>query len=88
MLTVILLDVCGSEILRVLDVVEDAAKGWEAIGVVYKMCLASCVDDISCVHPGVGYFFTVAATVVVVAGLLRPWSLVCCRLSPPKDNGC
>jgi hypothetical protein len=83
LLTVVLLDVCGFKILRVLDIVEDAVEGWEAIGVVCKMCLASCVDDIPCIYPGVGYFFMVAAMVVVVVGLLRPWSLVCCRLSPP-----
>ena len=65
MLTVILLDVRGFEVLRVLNVVKDAAECWKAIGVVCKMCLASCIDDVPRVHPRVGYFFMVKAMVVV-----------------------
>ena len=76
MLTVVLLDICGFEVLRVLDVVENTAEGWESIGVVCKMCSASCVDDVPCVHYGIGYFFMVL-TAVVVAIRLRPRSLVC-----------
>ena len=69
--------VCGFEILWVLDIVKDAVEGWEAIGVVYKMRLASCIDDMPCIHPGIGYFFKVAVAVVVVVVRLRPWSLDC-----------
>ena len=81
MLTVILLDICGFEILWVLDVVEDAAEGWEAIGIVYEMRSASCIDDVPCVHNGIGYFFPVVPTVVVVAVSLRARSLICLWLA-------
>ena len=50
------------------------------IGAVCKMRLASCIDDVPCIHPGVSYFFMVVAA-AVVAVLLRPWSLVCYGLS-------
>ena len=76
MLTVVLLDICGFEIVWVLDVVEDAAKGWEAIGVVCVMHSASCIDDVPCVHYGIGYFLPVLIA-IVVAVRLRPRSLVC-----------
>ena len=82
MLTVVLLDVRGFEVLRVLDVVEDSAEGLEAIGVVCKLRSTSCIDDVSCVHYGIGYFFPVVAA-VVVATWLRPRSLVCRRLATP-----
>ena len=82
LLTVVLLDVGGFEILWVVDVVEDAAEGWNPVRVICKMRLASCIDDLSSINPGVSYFFTVAA-MVVAAVLLGPWSLVCCRLSTP-----
>ena len=82
MLTVVLLDVRGFEVLWVLDVVEGAAYGWEAIEVFCKMCLVSCVDDVQCVHPRIGYFFKVADA-VIVAIWLRPWSLDCRWLSTP-----
>ena len=82
LLTVILLDVCWLEILWVLDVVEDSAKGGEAIGVVRKLWSTSCVDDILCIHDGVGYLFPIMPT-VVVAVWLRPRSLVCLRLVTP-----
>ena len=82
MLTVVLLDVRGLEILWVLDVVEDSAKGGEAIGVVRKLCSTSCVDDILCIHDGVSYLFPVMPT-VVVAVWLRPRSFVCLRLATP-----
>ena len=72
MLTVILLDICGFEILWVLDIVKDAVEGWEAIGVVYKLSYASCVDDVPCVHDGISYLFPVVPTVIVVAIWLRP----------------
>ena len=81
MLIVVLLDVCWLEILWVLDVVEDAAEGWEAIGVICKMSLTSCVDDVPCIHPGIGYFFPVVPTVVVVAVWLRARSLICLWLA-------
>ena len=82
MLTVVLLDVRRLEILWVLDVVEDSAEGGEAIGVVRKLCSASCIHDIPCIHNGVGYLFPVVPT-VVVAVWLRPRSLVCLRLATP-----
>ena len=77
MLTVVLLDVRRLEILRVLDVVKNSAEGLEAIGIVYKLIFASCVDDVPCVHYGIGYFLPVVPAVVVVATWLRPRSLVC-----------
>ena len=83
MLTVVLLDAPGFEVLRVLDVVEDSAEGLEAIGVVCKLRSASCVDDDPCVHYGIGYFFLVVA-VVVIATWLRPRSLVCWWLTTPR----
>ena len=76
MLTVVLLDVCRLEILWVLDVVEDSAEGEEAIGVLCQMRSASCVDDVSCVHDGIGYLFPVAPAIIVVAVWLRPRGLV------------
>ena len=82
MLTVVLLDVRRLEILRVLDVVESPAQGLEAIGIVRKLRSASCVDDILCVHNGVGYLFPVVPT-VVVAIWMRPRSLVCLWLATP-----
>jgi len=71
LLTVVFLDVGMLEILRVLDVVEDSAKGRELIGVVCKVCSASCVDDIMCINDGVGYLFPVMPTVVVAVWLGR-----------------
>ena len=71
MLTVILLDVHGFEVLRVLDVVEDSAEGLETIGIICKLRPASCVDDVPCVHYGIGYLLVVPA-VFVVAIWLRP----------------
>ena len=44
------------------------------------MRLVSCIDDLPCIHPGIGYFFVVVA-VTIVAVLLVPWSLVSCGLS-------
>ena len=82
MLTVVLLDVRGLEILRVLDIVEDSAEGLEAIGVVRKLRSASCVDDVTCVHYGVSYLFPVLPA-VVVAIWLRPRGLVCRLLATP-----
>ena len=76
MLTIVFLDICGFEVLRVLDVVENAAEGWEAIGIVYEMRSASCIYDVPCVHYGIGYFLPVLAAIVVVVRL-RPRSLVC-----------
>ena len=83
LLTVVLLDVCRLEILWVLDVVEDTAEGGETIGVVCKLCSASCVDDVPCVHDGIGYLFPVVPTVVVVvvAVWLRARSLICLWLA-------
>ena len=83
MLTVVLLDVRRLEILRVLDVVESPAQGLEAIGVIRKVCSASCVDDVPCVHDGIGYFFPVVPVVAVVAVWLRPRVLVYWRLATP-----
>ena len=74
MLTVVLLDVRRLEILWVLDVVESLAQGLEAVGIVRKLCSASCVDDIPCVHDRIGYLFLVVST-VVVAVRLRPKGL-------------
>ena len=82
MLTVILLDVRWLEILRVLDVVKNSAEGFEAFGIVYKLIFASCVDDVPCVHYGIGYFLPVVAA-VVAAIQLRPRSLVCWWLGAP-----
>ena len=81
MLTVVLLDVCRLEILWVLDVDEDTADGGEMIGVVCKLCSMSCIDDVSCVHNGIGYFFPIVPTVVVVAVWLRARSLICLWLA-------
>ena len=83
LLTVILLDVSRLEVFWVHDVVESAAKGWKSVGIICKMRLASCIDDILCIHPRVGYFFMVVPA-AVVAVLLRPCSLVCCGLSTPR----
>ena len=74
LLTVILLDVCGFEILWVLDVVEDATEGRKAIGSVRKVRSASCINDVSCTQPGVAYFFEVMTAVVTVR--LRPWAWI------------
>ena len=74
LLTVVLLDVRRLEILWALDVVEDSAEGLEAIGVVCKLCSASCVDDIPCVYDRIGYLFPIVPT-VVVAVRLRPKGL-------------
>ena len=82
MFTVVFLDVRWLEILRVLDVVEDSTEGLEAIGIVCMLRSASCVDDVQCVHPRIGYFFKVADA-VIVAIWLRPWSLDCRWLSTP-----
>ena len=76
MLTVVLLDVRGLEILWVLDIFESPAQGLEAVGVVCKLSSTSCVDDVSCVHDGIGYLFPVASAVIVVAVWLRPRGLV------------
>ena len=70
MLTVIFLDVGRFEILWVLDVVEDTAEGWELVGIICKMRLVPCVDDFSCVYPGIGYFFMIVAAAVVVILLI------------------
>jgi hypothetical protein len=83
LLNIKLLDVCGFEVLWVLDVVEDTAEGWKAIGVVCKMRSVSCIDDVPCIHPGIGYFFEVADA-IVVAVRLRSWSLDCWWLSTPR----
>ena len=55
----------------------------EVIGVVCKVCSASCVDDVPCVHDGIGYFFPVVPTVAVVGVWLRPRGLVYWRLATP-----
>ena len=83
MLTVVLLDVRRLEIHWVLDVVEDSAEGGEVIGVVRKLCSASCVDDIPCVHDGIGYLFPVVPAIIVVAVWLRPRGLVYWWLATP-----
>ena len=76
MLTVVLLDVCRLEILRDLNVVEGSAQCLEEIGVVRELCSASCVDDIPCIHDGIGYLLTIVPAVIVVAVWLRPRGLV------------
>ena len=81
MLTIVLLDVRRLEIRRVLDVVKSLAQGLEAVGVIRKLRSASCIDDVSCVHNGIGYLFPVVPTVVVVAVWLRASSLVCLWLA-------
>ena len=81
MLTVVLLDVRRLEILRVLDVVESLAQGLEAVGVVRRLRSACCVDDVLCVHNGIGYLFPVIPMVVVVAIWLRARSLICLWLA-------
>ena len=83
LLTIVLLDVGRFEVLWVLDVIENATEGWKPIEVIYKMRLASCINDFPCVRPIIGDFFMVVA-VVVVAVLLKPWSLVSCGLSTPR----
>jgi hypothetical protein len=83
LLTIILLDVCRLEILWVLDVVEDSAKGGEAIGVVHKLCSTSCVDDIPCVHDGIGYLFPVVPVDIVIVVWLRLRDLVYWWLAAP-----
>ena len=86
MLTVVLLDVlldvCRLEILRVLDVVESLAQGLETVGVVSKLRSVSSIDDVPCIHNGIGYFFPVVPTVVVVVAVwLRARSLICLWLA-------
>ena len=49
--------------------------------VVRKLRSASCVDDVPCVHNGIGYLFPVVPTVVVVAVWLRARSLICLWLA-------
>ena len=71
------------EILWVLDVVEDSAEGLEAIGVVRKLRSASCINNIPCIHYGIGNFLPIVSVVVVVATWLRPRSLVCRWLAAP-----
>ena len=83
MLTIVLLDVCRLEILRVLDVVESPAQGLETVEIVRKLCSASCVNDISCVDDGIGYLFPVVPAVIVVAVWLRPRGLVYWWLATP-----
>ena len=83
MLTVILMDVRWLEILRVLDVVKSPAQCLEAIRVVRKLCSASCIDDIPCIHDGIGYLFPVVPAVIVVAVWLRPRGLVYWWLATP-----
>ena len=82
MLTIVLLDVRMLKILWVLDVVESPAQGLEAIRIVRKLCSVSCVDDIPCIHNGVGYLFPVVPT-VVVAVWLRPRGLIYWWLATP-----
>ena len=82
LLTIVLLDVHWLEILWVFDVIEDSAEGLEAIGIVYKLRSASCVDDVPCIHYGIGDFFPVVPT-VVVATWLRPRGLVYRWLATP-----
>ena len=82
MLTVVLLDICWFEILSVLGVVENAVEGWKAVGIICKLQSASYIDDVSCVHYGMGYFLPVVAA-VVAAIQLRPRSLVCWWLTTP-----
>ena len=72
MLIVVLLDVRGLETPWVLDVIESLAQGLEAVRVVCKLSSASCVDDVPCVHDGIGYLFPVVPAVIVVAVWLRP----------------
>ena len=62
---------------------ESLAQGLEAVGVVYKLSSASCVDDVLCIHDGIGYLFPVASAVIVVAVWLRPKGLVCRWLVTP-----
>ena len=83
MLTVVLLDVRELEILWVLDIFESPAQGLEAVGVVCKLSSASCVDDVPCVHDGIGYLFPVVPAVIVVAVWLRPRGLVYLWLATP-----
>ena len=78
-----LLDVRRLGILWVLDIVEDIAEGGETVGVVRKVCSVSCVDDVSCVHDGIGYFFPVVPAIAVVVVWLRPRGLVCRWLATP-----
>ena len=82
MLTVVLLDVHRLEILWVLDVVESPAQGLEAVGIVRKLCSTYCVDDVPCIHDGIGYLFPVVPT-VVVAVWLGPRGLVYWWLATP-----
>jgi hypothetical protein len=41
----------------------------------------SCVDDVPCVHDGIGYFIPVVPAVVVAVVWLRPMGLVYWRLA-------
>ena len=81
LLTIVILDVRRLEVLRVLDVVESPAQGLEVIGVVRKVCSASCVNDVPCVHDGIGYFFPVVPAIAVVVVWLRPRGLLYWRLA-------
>ena len=85
LLTVVLPDVRWFEIHRVLDVVEDSTEGLEVIRIICKLRSASCIDDVPCVHYGIGYFFPVVPS-VVVATWLRPRSLVCRWLATPYGD--
>ena len=71
----------GLKSFGVLDVVESLAQGLEAVGVVRKLRSASCIDDVLCIHNGIGYLFPVVPTVVVVAVWLRARSLICLWLA-------
>ena len=82
LLTIVLLNLRGLEILRVLGIVEDSTKGSELIRIICKLRSASCVDDVPCIHYGIGYLLPVVPA-IVVATWLRPRGLVCRWLATP-----
>ena len=58
-------------------------RAWKRSELSASCDLRLCVDDVPCVHYGIGYFFLVVA-VVVIATWLRPRSLVCWWLTTPR----
>ena len=59
-------------------------RAWKRSELSASWDLRLCVDDVPCVHYGIGYFLPVVPAVVVVTIWLRPRSLVCRWLATPR----
>src|SRR6185503_5325615 len=58
-------------------------RAWKRSELSASCDLRLCVDDVPCIHYGIGYFLPIVSAVVVVAIWLRPRSLVCRWLATP-----